>query len=201
MRIYFARHGESEANVLQVISNRGFVHPLTQTGRQQAEALSRELDQVPVSKIFTSPLMRAVQTARILSETWDVPYETTDALREYDCGILEGKSDEASWRLHREVFEAWSEHQDWTYCAEGGESFEDIRTRFVPFVERLVQAHENDQDTFVFVGHAGTYRSMLHLVLEDIDFEFSARHIMNNRTYVLAEARDGKLFCLDWRCF
>ena len=32
MKLYFVRHGESEANVLGVISNRGFQHPLTDTG-------------------------------------------------------------------------------------------------------------------------------------------------------------------------
>jgi broad specificity phosphatase PhoE len=32
-RLYFVRHGESEVNVLRVISNRGFVHGLTATGQ------------------------------------------------------------------------------------------------------------------------------------------------------------------------
>jgi len=203
MRIYLARHGESEANVMQVISNRGFVHPLTGKGRQQAKALARELAEVPVTRIYTSPIMRSVQTAQILSEMWDVPCEVADALRERDAGILEGKSDEVSWQQHHEIFKAWYERHDWTYCAEGGESFQDLRIRFVPFVEGLVQAHGGGPETFVFVGHAGTYRAMLHLILENIDFDFSAKpkHIMDNTTYVLAEVRDDKLFCLEWRRF
>ena len=40
MRIYFARHGESEANLLHVFSNRGVKHGLTARGRAQAETLA-----------------------------------------------------------------------------------------------------------------------------------------------------------------
>lgn len=94
MKLYFTRHGESEANLLREHSNRGFRHPLTSKGREQAAILAQKLVDVPVPQLFTSPIMRAVQTAEILSGTLGVPYESADALREYDCGILEGRADE-----------------------------------------------------------------------------------------------------------
>jgi broad specificity phosphatase PhoE len=58
--------------------------------------LAEKLKPVPISAIFTSPLGRAVETTKILSQTLGLPYQITDALREYDCGILEGKSDPES---------------------------------------------------------------------------------------------------------
>ncbi|MEJ5311226.1 MAG: histidine phosphatase family protein [Anaerolineae bacterium] len=88
MKIYFTRHGESEANLLWEHSNRGFKHPLTEKGRVQANALARKLDGIVVTWLFASPIMRAVQTAEILSDALGVPYEITDALREYDCNLL-----------------------------------------------------------------------------------------------------------------
>jgi hypothetical protein len=51
----------------------------------------------------------------------------------------------------------------------------------------------------VLVGQGGTYRLTVHLVLGNIDFDLYARHIMDNTTYVLVEARAGKLFCQEWR--
>ena len=45
MRAYFVRHGESEANILEVISNRGSVHGLTEKGRRQANQLAGGLAQ------------------------------------------------------------------------------------------------------------------------------------------------------------
>ena len=47
MRIYFARHGESEANILQEFSNRGRKHGLTEKGKRQAERLADNLKSVP----------------------------------------------------------------------------------------------------------------------------------------------------------
>ena len=69
MKLYFVRHGESEANVLQVISNRGWMHPLTEKGRQQANTLAEKLRGAGITKIYTSPLRRAVETAEILSRS------------------------------------------------------------------------------------------------------------------------------------
>jgi len=67
MRLYFVRHGESEANILRVISNRGYRYGLTVRGQQQAVTLAQHLQHVPISSIFSSPLRRAVETADILS--------------------------------------------------------------------------------------------------------------------------------------
>lgn len=81
MKLYFARHGESEANLLHEFSNRGLKHGLTEEGRQQAATLAGKLEGISVAKLFSSPLLRAIQTAQILADEPGVPYEITDALR------------------------------------------------------------------------------------------------------------------------
>ena len=199
MRLYFVRHGESEANLLRVFSNRGWQHGLTDMGRQQALAVAQKLKEVSVAKLFSSPLLRAVQTAEILSEELGVPYETTDALREFDCGILEGKSDATSWEVYYRVRNDWLQHGHWETRFEQGESFLDIKERFVPFIEQLVEVHGRLQENIVLVGHGGIYRCMLPLVLDDIDFEFVATHSLSNTGYVLAETSAEGLACLEWR--
>lgn len=86
MKFYFVRHGESEANILHEMSNRGWKHGLTEKGREQAAALAHNLLPIKARKIFPSPLMRAVQTAEILAEALGLEMEVTDALCEFDCG-------------------------------------------------------------------------------------------------------------------
>lgn len=66
MKFYFVRHGESETNVHGIFSNRGYQHPLTKKGIQQAQELVRQLAGASINRIYTSPIMRAVQTAEIL---------------------------------------------------------------------------------------------------------------------------------------
>ena len=140
MRLYFARHGQSEANMLRVISNRGLVHPLTELGRQQATELAQALTSISITKIYSSPLLRAQQTAAIVSAALDLPFEISDALREPDCGIAEGRSDEAAWEEHRRAWTAWLDEQRYDYRIEGGESFNDLRTHFAPFIDCLQES-------------------------------------------------------------
>jgi len=198
MKLYFVRHGESEANLLNEFSNRGCKHGLTCKGRQQSTKLAQKLKEFPVAILFSSPLLRAIQTADILANELDVPYEINDALREYDCGILEGKSDEASWDIYNAVFNDWIQHRHWENRIEHGESFLDIKERFVPFVKCLVEKYHNSSDGIILVGHGGLYRCMLPLVLTNIDFHFALIHSINNTGYIVAEARPDGLFCLAW---
>jgi 2,3-bisphosphoglycerate-dependent phosphoglycerate mutase len=197
MRLYFVRHGESEANVLREVSNRDFKHPLTEKGREQSWALARSLQGMPVARLFTSPLMRAVETAEILTEALGVPYELTDALREYDCGILEGRSDDECWRLHGAQREAWLKDRRWDERIEGGESFYDIRDRFVPFVETLRQRYTETNVNIILVGHGGTYGCMLPLLLENVSFDMLAQLGFPNTGAVIAESTPNGLTCIS----
>jgi len=198
VKIYFTRHGESEANLLREHSNRGFRHPLTAKGREQAAALAQKFANIRVARLFTSPIMHAVQTAEILSGTLGLPYEITDALREYDCGILEGRADEAAWQLHFAMFDAWVQHQDWERRIEGGESFVDIRDRFVPFIERLIAEYGESPANIVLVGHGGLYRCMLPLVLANTDSDFVLQQPMGNTACIVAETGPGGLTWIEW---
>ena len=66
MRIIFTRHGESQANLIKQISNRGLVHPLTRRGRQQAFTLADHLRGLPIASVYSSPVLRAIETSVIL---------------------------------------------------------------------------------------------------------------------------------------
>ena len=199
MRLYFVRHGESEANLLQEFSNRGVKHPLTAMGREQALALAQTLNGIAVTRIFASPILRAVQTAEIVAGELGLSYEVTDALREYDVGILEVRSDAASWQRYWEINDAWLVRHEWDARIEQGESFLDIRRRFVPFIDQLVHdGATNRVSNIVLVGHGGTYRCMLPLVLANIGFPFVLERGMGHTDVVVAELTADGLTCLTW---
>ena len=198
MRLYFARHGESEANTRHIISNRASPLGLTSLGKQQAKALAQRLSDVSVGAIFCSPVFRARETADLLSASFGKPYQITDALREYDCGILEDQSDEESWRVHRQCFDDWTLRQNYLNKPEGGESFEDIRHRFIPFVEELTRNSLYKDAHILLIGHGGLFLLMLPLILTNIDHSFAISHGMGNAEYVLAEQSQSGLVCLQW---
>ena len=137
MRLLFVRHGESEANTQRIISNRALPHALTELGRQQAASLAAALRGKGVQAIYSSPVPRAMQTAAILAEACGLESRPADALREFDCGEMEGRSDAEAWAAHRRVTEAWVLRADSGARVPGGESFDDLRARFVPFIQNL----------------------------------------------------------------
>jgi broad specificity phosphatase PhoE len=197
MRMYFARHGESVANVLKVISNRPGVHGLTAKGREQAAGLAEAL-RGRVSTVYTSPLLRAVETAAVVCGALGLPLQVTDALREYDCGDLEGRSDAEAWAIHARWSGDWLEERDRDRGPEGGESFQQIQARFVPFVRDLMGAPAGAGEAPLLIGHGGIYRLMLPLVLENIDHAFVREHRFPNCSSVVADGGRGRLRCLEW---
>jgi probable phosphoglycerate mutase len=198
MRIFFVRHGESEANILKTFSNRGWKHPLTQLGQNQARALAAQLQGRGVAAIYTSPLRRAVESAQILAERLGVPCQIEPALIEYDVGIYEGRSDEEGWRSYAAIERQWAHGQLDARLPEG-ESSMDIQNRFVPFIRRLIGLFGNRQDaTVVLIGHGGTYRQGLPRVLANISPEYAIEHGLAHTAIVEAELREGALYCIRW---
>jgi probable phosphoglycerate mutase len=195
MKLYFVRHGESEANTRHVISNYGSPFGLTERGRQQVHTLAEHLKDLPITTMYSSPVLRAMDTADILYQALDLPYRVTEALREYHCGALEGKSDEESWRLHRQFYEDWTLRHNYLSQPDGGESFVDIRNRFVPFIESL----KSDEDEHILlVGHGGLFHLMLPLVLTNIDHDFVSRHGIGHTEFIVAELHTDGFKCLQW---
>jgi probable phosphoglycerate mutase len=196
MRLYFVRHGQSEANVLRVISNRDLPHPLTELGRQQAVALAERLS-VPLAAIYTSPIVRAAETAQIVARHKNLPVEKVDALREPDCGIMEGRGDEEAWAEHHRATNDWVDGKFDSRIA-GGESYNDLRTRFVPFIDRLTAAHVYTDHNLLLITHGSLLYLMLPLVLSNIDLASVGDYPMPNTGSIIAENRANGLICLAW---
>jgi broad specificity phosphatase PhoE len=198
VRYIFTRHGESTANVQKIISNRDESHGLTETGIQQAEALADRLSTENIIGLYTSPILRAQQTSHIIAEKLNLPVVVEDALGENDCGSLEGRGDEEAWAVMIELFQAWMQGKRRNETMAGGESFDDINRRFMPFMHGLVQESQGKPGNILLVSHGGLLYTMLPLLLENISFEFAGSRIMTNTSLVIADEQDGLLYCREW---
>jgi 2,3-bisphosphoglycerate-dependent phosphoglycerate mutase len=198
MKLYFVRHGESAANILHEFSNSGLKHPLTEKGIQQAQALAHSLAGLHVEQIYSSPVLRAVQTSQILAESLHAPMQTTEALCEWSVGIYEGTTDPHGWELHRQVTEDWIFRQKLDSKMPGGESFLEIQARFCPFMDELVHTSEDPDCNLILVGHGGLYGTMLPVIFRNVDYTFASQHGMPYTTYAVAETRPDGLYCRTW---
>jgi 2,3-bisphosphoglycerate-dependent phosphoglycerate mutase len=198
MRLYFVRHGESTANLLREFSNNGFKHPLTEKGVEQARTLADSLTWMQFDRIFSSPVIRAVQTAQILTESLHSPLEITEALREWSVGIYEGTTDPAGWGLHRQVQEDWFYHQKFDSKMPGGENFHEIQARFVPFIDDLMLQGKDTDKNYLLVAHGGLYLAMLPVIFKNITVEFAIQYNIPHTTCTIAETRPDGLYCVSW---
>ena len=198
MRLYFVRHGESEANTLRVISNRESQYRLTALGKQQAAMLADQLNAVPFTAIYSSPILRARETAEIIAQAFDLPFEITEALREYDCGILEDRSDEDSWKLHSEIAEDWTQNQNHLRKPDGGENFLEIKKRFYPFIESFTQNGSHQEENLLFVSHGGLLQLMLPEALTNIDHAFVGSNGIRHTQCIIVEQRHADFVCVQW---
>ena len=88
--IYLVRHGQTAGNRAKVLQGRGSDHPLNEEGIRQAEAVRKWVleQQIRFARVYSSPLLRAMQTARIISG--GMTAVTDERLLEMDYGPYEG---------------------------------------------------------------------------------------------------------------
>lgn len=90
MRLLVIRHGESEADILNVHEGRADFE-LTDRGHRQAEAMSKYIkENYQVNKIYFSTLKRAAQTAKHLAAETSSPLYPEKMLMEFNNGLLAG---------------------------------------------------------------------------------------------------------------
>lgn len=106
------RHGQSLSNVRKILSDDIDGFPLTENGIRQVEETAAVLSRFRFDGLWSSPVLRARQTAEIISRAIEVPVETVDDLRETEMGIFNGmNSEEALMALESgHSYESWESH-------------------------------------------------------------------------------------------
>lgn len=151
-RLFLIRHGSTAANerlpfVLQGCEMDG---PLTETGQRQAAALAKGLHDFEIHAIYSSPLLRARQTAGAVADGRAVDVVPVPELKECSVGRWEGMA----WETIRT--EQPREYDD--FFADpvnrphpGGESYRDVLNRARPAIDRILAEHPGQN--VVVVAH------------------------------------------------
>lgn len=151
MYIYIIRHGETYGN----LNGDGFTETdLTPKGIEQINALAERLKDKPITKIYSSPLIRAVKTASKIRE------HHKDTSYIIDCDLLEKGTDPNYCGLpSEEIYKICSDAKILPPHSLGVEDDDIAYNRALNFIERIKQ--ENDFDSVVAVVAHGTFNSYL----------------------------------------
>lgn len=157
--IVLVRHGETEWNRLGRWQGRTDV-PLSDRGRAQAVALAGRLRGQCVTHIVSSDLLRARETAEILSRALGVPLLAADPdLRERGFGCFEGLTREECAARFADAWQAY--RADPRIMPPGGESHDEVVARMRRGYHRLHAALTAETDVGVLVSHGGSLRALV----------------------------------------
>ncbi len=163
LTLYFARHGQTEANLGKRFSGKKDT-PLTPLGREQAReiglVLARELGVRPAIACVSSPLSRARATMEIARAALELPadgYGIDPRIQEIDLGQWDQLTDGEARALNPAYYDRRAADK-WNVPALGGEDYEDVARRVTAWIADL------KADTFA-VSHGAATRILRGLFL------------------------------------
>ncbi len=170
LTLVLTRHGATDRSEPEQYLGQRIEAHLTEAGRAAARALGERLTGVDFQRVISSPLERAIETARLIRPIDSV--ESDDRLAEADYGLWEGhtvEEIEARWPDERAAYEA----DPGRNAASGGESGQDVARRLGSLLEELVEwarpsgpARGQEADHRVLlVGHSTLNRVLLAVAL------------------------------------
>lgn len=155
-RLILIRHGHTASNGGSPASRMsGWTDlPLSERGRRQVKVLRRWLAPgPPFAVIYSSPLQRAHDTARGLCEAGLGPLRLYEALREINCGEVDGLPLDEVQRRFPALWAANLRQEDEHFRWPGGESYRELRERCIGAMSTLAAMHPGER--VAAVTHAG----------------------------------------------
>jgi broad specificity phosphatase PhoE len=150
-KVFIIRHGSTNLNGEGGVSEdriRGWLDvPLNSSGREDAKKAAKKLSKESPSKIYSSDLVRAHETASIINQEFGVPIVTTKTLRPWGLGVFQGKkTSDVIDELNHLVLNDNEVPKD-------GESFRNFRERYLKQVKAIMDEAISKNTTLFIVSH------------------------------------------------
>ena len=163
--------------------------PLSPAGREQVGRLAERLSAAPPARIIASDILRARESAEIISGRLALPFETEALLREVDVGRAKGVSYVEAAGCWPEVFDPSGEAQ-----FPGGESFAEVADRAARYLRSAVFG---DSGTVLVVTHGGVIRGVAARLL-GLPLTAVAGFLIDNASLTIFQADDGAVQLVTW---
>jgi len=149
LRIILVRHGETDWNKINKFQGQSNVG-LNKKGISQAEALASTLKEEPLKAIFSSPISRALETAKIINSYHHLIIEQRDGLKEMNVGDFDGLQPRNLVNEHPQFFRKWFEDPA-SVRMPNGESLQQVQERAWVVVEEIAEIY--DEGSILLCSH------------------------------------------------
>lgn len=158
-RIFLVRHGETDWNRTKRFQGRIDI-PLNQEGKKQAHALALALRDESLTAIYSSPLVRAMETAQLIKVFHpSTPVFEEEGLVEMNLGKFDGM-DAGSWASQYPDFCKNWRSAPACLSMPGGESLQEVQIRAIDTLDRLTKLNPS-RNTLLLCSHNFVNRTIL----------------------------------------
>jgi broad specificity phosphatase PhoE len=144
VHLFLVRHGETESNRAGLALGRADL-PLNEHGRWQAQRLAVALAAERLTAVYSSPLARALHTAREIAAPHGLEVREEDGLIEMDIGEAEGLTFSQVRERFPDLAQNWGGPQGPAFQMPGGERLVDVQARAWQAVQRLAARHVDER--------------------------------------------------------
>jgi alpha-ribazole phosphatase/probable phosphoglycerate mutase len=164
MKIYLIRHGQTDWNIQGRIQGSHDI-PLNERGRRQAELLAKAMDSRPVSRIFSSTLTRAMETAERISRRQKVDICPMPRLIEVEFGKWQGMTWDEIMEAYPKEYRLWALGPD-EVSPPGGETQDQVISRCVLAAREILKITGGREDAAI-VSHGATIACLLSYMMRN----------------------------------
>ena len=161
--IIFLRHGQAENNTKRILAGRTEGVPLTKIGIEQAEQIGKYLKPIDISAIYSSPIERADNTAKIVAESNSIDYKLDERLTELDMGKFTRMPYDEIFAKHGNVFLKFYSN-DPIISEYNVETFPHVQKRVMDMLDYIIKKH--DQQNVILVTHMDPIKSVIAKVMD-----------------------------------
>jgi broad specificity phosphatase PhoE len=159
IRILLIRHGETDFNLTHRFQGK-IDRPLNKEGKDQAHALALALKDESLTAIYSSPLIRAVETARSIKAFHpSTPLFKEEGLSEMDLGEFDGMQVNDWGSQHQEFYKIWRTTPS-RLQMPGGESLREVQIRAIDTLERITKLY-SPGNTLLLCSHNFVNRTII----------------------------------------
>lgn len=195
MRIYVIRHGETLLNCKGVLQ--GWLDvSLNEKGKEEARKTGEGLKGITFKKAFSSPLIRAKETTKIILEAsgnLTTPLSVENRIKEINFGEYEGQVyKKPNGEIDNEdIKKFFKDPLQGDGATKGGESTYQVMERTQSFIKEL--ASINDDNNYLVVTHGFATRAMLNFLYDDPS-SFWQNGVPSNCVVNVIYAKDNKIY-------
>lgn len=197
MIVYLIRHGETALNKQKRLQGQSD-YELNEYGRELARVTGEALRQIPFDMAISSPLSRALETAKLVLGERRIPLVTDKRIQEISFGSYEGLCfGEEGYNIPDEGFLKFFHAPEAYVAPPKGESIDELIERTGAFWKELTEKPEYQDKTILVSTHGGALKAILAGIRQTEKKDFWGTGVHKNCAVTMIEVVEGKTTVLE----